>query len=62
MKTCVDQDLCVGCGMCTNIAPDVFALNSDGKAEVISDAAANANRSGAAEAAGACPMEAISQE
>ena len=33
MRAYVDQELCIGCGLCTSIAPDVFAMNADGKAE-----------------------------
>lgn len=30
----VDQDLCIGCGMCAGNLPSVFRMNDDGKAEV----------------------------
>ena len=33
MRAYVDRELCIGCGLCTSIAPDVFAMNADGKAE-----------------------------
>ncbi len=33
MRAYVDHELCIGCGLCTSIAPDVFAMNADGKAE-----------------------------
>lgn len=29
----VDQDLCIGCGMCADNLPDVFHMTSGGKAE-----------------------------
>ena len=32
MKFTVDQETCIGCGMCKATAPDVFDLNEDGKA------------------------------
>lgn len=28
----VDKDKCIGCGMCINIAPEVFELDTDGLA------------------------------
>lgn len=37
MRVYVDLELCIGCGLCTSIAPDVFAMNVDGKAEAVSD-------------------------
>ncbi len=38
MKIKIDKDLCVGCGMCSEICPYVFGLGDDGKAELISEA------------------------
>lgn len=29
----VEQDMCIGCGICINNLPDVFHLNDHGKAE-----------------------------
>ena len=37
MKAKVDQDMCIGCGMCIGTAPEVFQLNDDGKAEAYAD-------------------------
>ena len=34
MKVWIDQDLCTGCGLCEEIAPDVFVLLDDGLAHV----------------------------
>ena len=52
----VDQNKCVGCGLCVGMCPDVFTLNMDGKSEVI----AQVNEAAAKEAAAACPVDAIS--
>ena len=30
MRVWVDQDLCTGCGLCHEIAPDVFTMGDDG--------------------------------
>ncbi len=29
----VDQDMCIGCGICADNLPDVFHMDSNGKAE-----------------------------
>lgn len=34
MKVWIDQDLCTGDGLCAEIAPDVFAMHTDGLAYV----------------------------
>lgn len=37
MKAKVNKDLCIGCGACDAIVPDVFQIGDDGLAEVITD-------------------------
>ncbi len=32
----VNKDKCIGCGLCTDLCPEKFQLDSDGKAEAIS--------------------------
>ncbi len=51
----VDQEKCVGCGMCAGLCPEVFAMAETGKAKVI-----GSNEDCAKEAANSCPVEAIS--
>ncbi|NQT75626.1 MAG: ferredoxin, partial [Candidatus Omnitrophica bacterium] len=29
MKVKVDEELCVGCGLCVNAAPDIFEMKED---------------------------------
>ncbi|HJV66796.1 MAG TPA: ferredoxin [Geomonas sp.] len=53
----VDQDICIGCGLCASIAPEVFQLNDNGVSEVH-------NQSGAEEqkiqqAIDSCPVSCI---
>lgn len=54
----VDQNACIGCGLCAGMHPEVFAMNEDGKSEPISQE----NEAAAKEAASACPVGAISVE
>lgn len=61
MEITLDKDLCVGCGLCTNVAPEVYTMEDDGKAGVIEGGAAG-NESAAKEAAEACPVSAITVE
>lgn len=35
MRAKVDRDLCIGCGMCEEICPEVFKLGDDGISEVV---------------------------
>jgi len=54
----VDQNTCIGCGLCASMCPDVFVINEDGKSEVI----AQTNETCAKQAALACPVSAITVE
>lgn len=56
-KVKVDADKCIGCGICTSIAPDVFEMNESGKSVVKDSAGASAD-----EAKSACPVGAIEVE
>lgn len=56
-KVHVDEDLCIGCGLCADTCPDVFELTDDGKAKV--KAGGEANIACAKDAAASCPTEAI---
>ncbi len=58
MKAFVDQDACIGCGMCEGICPAVFRMNDDGKAE----AYAEGDDAAVQEAIDGCPVGAISRE
>jgi ferredoxin len=35
VKVKVDQDLCIGCGLCESLCPEVFRLSAEGKSEVV---------------------------
>ena len=53
----VDRKKCQGIGACVGAAPDVFEIDSEGKAVVID--AEGASDDTILEAAEACPLEAI---
>lgn len=56
----VDEELCIGCGACEEICPEVFQLGDDEKSHVIAqecDSAACCE-----DAAESCPVGAITLE
>ncbi len=55
-KVTVDQSLCIGCGLCNSIVPDVFVIGDDGLAKAVVDTTDNADVD---DAAGSCPVGAI---
>jgi len=57
-KIVVDQQLCIGCGACAAMAPEVFALNKSGKSEVKNPNASDDDSIKIS--ASACPVNAIS--
>ena len=61
MKAIVNQDTCIGCGLCISTVPEVFELNADGKAEACGHTT-DENRAAVQEAIDACPVQAISAE
>lgn len=61
MKLYLDQDVCTGCELCTQIAPDTFQMSEDGLvAEIISQP--DEITDDIQEAIDSCPVEAISFE
>ncbi len=59
-KAKVVKDLCIGCGACTGICPEVFTFDDDGKA-VAGEVPAGSEAS-VDEAASGCPVQAIEVE
>jgi ferredoxin len=55
----IDHDLCEGCESCVEICPDAIEMRDDEKAHVITD---NCDKCDCEEAAGICPVEAITLE
>ena len=59
MKARVDKDTCIGCELCTQICPDVFSMDDDGKSVAISGDIPKELEDDAVEARDACPVSAI---
>ena len=57
----VNEDVCIGCGLCISTVPEVFEVNADGKAEACGHTT-DENRAAVQEAIDACPVQAISAE
>ena len=62
MKAFVDPDLCLGCGVCETVAPEVFQLGPDGIAKVIQAEIPAKLQAATREALDQCPEQAISVE
>ena len=56
----VDQDICTGCTLCADIAPNTFEMNDDGVSEVIDPEGDDQDT--IQEAIDTCPVECISWE
>lgn len=57
----VDEETCIGCGLCAEDCPDVFEMNDD-KARVKVDEVPEGIAEACREAAENCPVEAIEIE
>ncbi|HOP94321.1 MAG: ferredoxin [Dictyoglomaceae bacterium] len=54
----IDRELCIGCGVCSSLCPDVFEMDDEGKAVVIEGS--NCDSAGCCQdAADSCPVGAI---
>ncbi len=58
MKVKVDQETCIGCALCTTIAPSVFEMGDDGKSHVIGECD---DEEKCRQAIESCPVEAIEE-
>ena len=58
MKAVVDAEKCIGCGLCTQVAPEVYEMQGDkavAKVDEIPEASIESAKSGAEQ----CPTTAI---
>lgn len=62
MKATVDQETCIGCGLCTSVCPEVFSMNEEDKAQAISEDIPSDEESTAEDARDGCPVDAIDIE
>ena len=56
VKVVIDAEACIGCGLCTTIAPDVLAIGDDGLAGAL---VSETTDEAVEEAAASCPVAAI---
>lgn len=62
MKLKVDKDLCIGCGACAAVAPDVFEIEDDGLATCMVEEISEDVMEDAIDAKEGCPTSAIEDD
>lgn len=62
MNARVDKDLCAGCGVCTEVCPEVFEMDENDIAVVKLDPVPPELQEACRDAADQCPSEAIEIE
>ena len=62
MKVNVDKDICIGCGACQAVCPDVFEIDDDGLAKSNNDKITEENMDDVRDALEGCPVGAITEE
>ena len=62
-KAIVKKDVCIGCGLCTSMASEVFGFGDDGLAEnILGEEVPTGLENSVQEAADSCPVSAIETE
>lgn len=61
MKVTVDQDLCIACGACIDLCPNIFDWNDEGLSHVLAEEIPSEEEDCANEAIESCPTEAIKE-
>jgi ferredoxin len=59
MKAIVNEDTCIGCGLCESVCPEVFKMNGDKAVVYVNPVPAQAEAS-CKQAVDECPVVAIS--
>ncbi|MPQ44684.1 ferredoxin [Clostridium tarantellae] len=62
MRAVVDEEVCIGCGMCVESCPEVFTLDENGKAIADNEFIPEYVLNRAEESYEDCPVNAISIE
>lgn len=62
MKVIVNQELCIGHGVCEAVAAELFAVGEDGIARVLRAEIPDTQADLVAEAVAACPSQALRTE
>ena len=60
MKAFVDENVCISCGLCEGVCPDIFSLDTG--VAVATEEVAGEFEDAAREACDGCPVQAISIE
>ena len=55
MKASVDKELCLGCGLCVDVCPEVFEMDDDNTAQAKVDPVPPEAEGSCREAADQCP-------
>lgn len=61
MKTTVDEETCVGCGLCADTCPAVFEMDGDVAKVIVAEVPADAEAE-CRDAAESCPVDSIAVE
>lgn len=61
MKVKVDPELCIACGSCVSLVPEVYDWDDDGKAQAIDEEVSTDLEDEVREALESCPTEAIEE-
>ncbi len=62
MRATVDKELCIGCGICVDVCPEVFEMDEDDKAQAKVNPIPPEVAGSCREAADQCPVSAIEIE
>jgi ferredoxin len=62
MKGFVDKNICIGCGLCPTVCPEIFEMDDDGLARASESEITDALVDSAKDAEEQCPVNAITVE